>query len=149
MVSQALLGTPVHVLQISTNGNPWPQVQTPDQYTGWVHYAGITRMSFEEYHAWNAAPKVVVTALNGMVYEKASSRSATVSDVVAGDRLKYLGRKGSFLKVASSWKEAKSSLNVPVNFLIALICAAPPTLDTLKPGLTAGRIPLWNLFVSR
>ena len=26
MVSQALLGTPVHVLQISTNGNPWPQV---------------------------------------------------------------------------------------------------------------------------
>jgi len=99
MVSQALLGTPVHVLQISTNGNPWPQVQTPDQYTGWVHYAGITRMSFEEYHAWNAAPKVVVTALNGMVYEKASSRSATVSDVVAGDRLKYLGRKGSFLKV--------------------------------------------------
>ena len=28
MVSQALLGTPVHVLQISDNGNPWPQVQT-------------------------------------------------------------------------------------------------------------------------
>ena len=37
MVSQALLGTPVHVLQISENGNPWPQVQTPDSYTGWVH----------------------------------------------------------------------------------------------------------------
>ena len=34
MVSQALLGTPVHVLGISDNGNPWPQVQTPDGYTG-------------------------------------------------------------------------------------------------------------------
>ena len=99
MVSQALLGTPVHVLQMSTNGNPWPQVQTPDEYTGWVHYAGITRMSFEEYHAWNAAPKVVVTALTGIVYKEASSKSATVSDVVAGDRLKYLGKKGCWLKV--------------------------------------------------
>ncbi|HAC41041.1 MAG TPA: peptidase, partial [Rikenellaceae bacterium] len=87
MVSQALLGTPVHVLQISDNGNPWPQVQTPDSYTGWVHYAGMTRMSFEEYHAWNAAPKVVVTALFGLVKEKADGKSATLSDVVAGDRL--------------------------------------------------------------
>lgn len=99
MVSQALLGTPVHVLQMNPEGNPWPQVQTPDSYTGWVHYAGITRMSFEEYHAWNAAPKVVVTALAGMVYQRPSRRSATVSDVVAGDRLKYLGRKGHWYKV--------------------------------------------------
>jgi cell wall-associated NlpC family hydrolase len=99
MVSQALLGTPVHVLETSTNGNPWPQVQTPDNYTGWVHYAGITRMSFEQYHAWNAAPKVVVTALFGLVKEKADGKSATLSDVVAGDRLKYLGKKGCWLKV--------------------------------------------------
>ena len=99
MVSQALLGTPVHVLQISDNGNPWPQVQTPDSYTGWVHYAGITRMSFEEYHAWNAAPKVVVTALFGLVHMKADAKSVTISDVVAGDRLKFLGKKGCYLKV--------------------------------------------------
>ena len=51
MVSQALLGTPVHVLGISDNGNPWPQVQTPDGYTGWVHYAAVTLLSQEEYHA--------------------------------------------------------------------------------------------------
>ena len=99
MVSQALLGTPVHVLQISDNGNPWPQVQTPDTYTGWVHYAGITRMSFEEYHAWNAAPKVVVTALTGLVYQEASAKSQVISDVVAGDRLKFLGKKGKWLQV--------------------------------------------------
>ena len=99
MVSQALLGTPVHVLGISDNGNPWPQVQTPDSYTGWGHYAAITLMSYEQYHAWNRAPKVVVTALSGVVYEKSSRKSATISDVVAGDRLKYLGCKGRFLAV--------------------------------------------------
>ncbi|MBP3202619.1 MAG: C40 family peptidase [Bacteroidales bacterium] len=100
MVSQALLGTPVHVLSISNNGNPWPQVQTPDNYTGWVHYAAITRMSKKEYHAWNKAAKVVVTALTGVVYQKASKKSATLSDVVAGDRLKLLSTRIGWYKVA-------------------------------------------------
>ena len=99
MVSQALLGTPVHVLQMSENGNPWPQVQTPDNYTGWVHYAGITRMSKENYSAWNAAPKVVVTALTGVIYRQPSKKSPVVSDVVAGDRLKFVGKKGKWFQV--------------------------------------------------
>ena len=99
MVSQALLGTPVHIRQMSTNGNPWPEVQTPDGYTGWVHYAAITIMTKKDYHAWNKAPKAVVTALNALVYEKASTKSATVSDAVAGDRLKLLKDRAGWLKV--------------------------------------------------
>ena len=98
MVSQALLGTPVHILQI-TDKNDWPEVQTPDTYTGWVHKDAITLLSFEQYHAWNAAPKIIVTALTGVVYERPSPRSATVSDVVAGDRLKDLGRAGRYHRV--------------------------------------------------
>ena len=98
MVSQALLGMPLHILQVSDK-NDGPEVQMPDTYTGWVHRDAITRLSFDEYHAWNAAPKVIVTALAGVVYADASVRSATVSDVVAGDRLKDLGRKGRFLRV--------------------------------------------------
>ena len=62
MVSQALLGTPVHILQITSKNN-WPQVQTPDTYTGWVHKDAITLLSFEEYHAWNAAPKIRTTSV--------------------------------------------------------------------------------------
>ena len=98
MVSQALLGTPVHILQI-TDKNDWPQVQTPDTYTGWVHKDAITLLSFEEYHAWNAAPKIVVTALTGVVRAEASERAATVGDVVAGARLRDLGRKGRYWRV--------------------------------------------------
>lgn len=99
MVSQALLGTPVHVLEISDNGNPWPQVQTPDGYTGWVHYAAVTRMDRAAYHAWNAAPKVVVTALAGIVRDRPSRHGATLSDVVAGDRLRLLGSRGGWYEV--------------------------------------------------
>ena len=98
MVSQALLGTPVHILQLAEK-NDWPQVQTPDTYTGWVHRDAIKLLSFEEYHAWNAAPKIVVTALAGTVFEGPSAKAATVSDVVAGDRLRALGRKGRYWRV--------------------------------------------------
>ena len=98
MVSQALLGTPVHILQITSKNN-WPQVQTPDTYIGWVHKDAITLLSFEEYHAWNAAPKIIVTALTGVVRAEASERAATVGDVVAGARLRDLGRKGRYWRV--------------------------------------------------
>lgn len=98
MVSQGLLGMPVHILRLSEKNN-WPEVQMPDTYTGWVHKDAITLLSFDEYHAWNAAPKVVVTALTGVVHADASARSTAVSDVVAGDRLKDLGRKGRYLRV--------------------------------------------------
>ena len=99
MVSQALLGTPVHILRTGGEYN-WPEVQTPDGYVGWVHKDAIQFMDFEEYHAWNAAPKVVVTSLFAMVYKGPSVHSGTLSDAVAGARLKYLGKKGKFFKVA-------------------------------------------------
>ena len=98
MVSQAILGTPVQILQYGGEYG-WPEVKTPDGYTGWVHKDAITPMTADQLHQWNAAPKVVITALTAMVYAKASKHSSTVSDVVAGNRLKYLGGKGLWLKV--------------------------------------------------
>ena len=89
MVSQALLGTPVHILEITPKNN-WPRVQTPDSYTGWVHKDGITLLSKEEYSAWNAAEKIVVTALFSIAYSAPSRRGGTVSDLVAGDRLRLV-----------------------------------------------------------
>lgn len=98
MVSQALLGTPVHILKINED-NGWPLIQTPEGYTGWVHRAGIKILPKEEYSGWNAAEKAVVTSLTGLVKAKPSRKSATVSDIVGGDRLAFLGSKGSWLKV--------------------------------------------------
>ena len=98
MVSQALLGTPVHVLRISESLG-WPEIQSPDRYIGWVHKDAVTLMTQKEYHAWNRATKVVVTSLAGVVRDRPSRKGGTVSDVVAGDRLRYLGRKGTWLKV--------------------------------------------------
>lgn len=98
MVSQALLGTPVHILRTGGDYN-WPEVQTPDGYKGWVHKDAIRYMDFEEYHAWNAAPKVVVTSLFALIRKKPSEKAETLSDAVAGCRLKYLGKSRRFFIV--------------------------------------------------
>jgi hypothetical protein len=95
MISQALLGTPVHVLAF----NKWYQIQSPDTYTGWVHPEGIHLMTKAEYHDWNAAEKVVVTALQGIAYSKPSLSAEPVSDLAGGDRVRYKGLVNWFYEV--------------------------------------------------
>ncbi|WP_455587846.1 C40 family peptidase [Bacteroides sp.] len=96
MVTQALMGMPVKVLQYTD----WYEIQTPDDYTGWVHRMVITPMSKEAYDDWNRAEKIVVTAHYGFTYEKPNEHTQTVSDVVAGNRLKWEGSKGHFYEVS-------------------------------------------------
>ncbi|MBO4985543.1 MAG: C40 family peptidase [Bacteroides sp.] len=96
MTTQALMGMPVRVLE----RDGWYHVQTPDNYIAWVHRVGIHPMTKEEVSAWNQAEKVVVTAHYGFVYSEPNLKSQTVTDVVAGNRLKYEGKKGSFYQVS-------------------------------------------------
>ena len=46
--------------------------------------------------------------------------------------------------ILSSRYEARSRRSVPATFFIALICADPPTRDTDRPALIAGRTPEKN-----
>ncbi|MDO4185259.1 MAG: NlpC/P60 family protein [Bacteroidales bacterium] len=96
MVTQAQMGMTCRVLDFQT----WYQIQSPDDYTGWTHPKALHRVNLQEMQAWNRAEKVVVTALNGVVYSKPNVKSQTISDVVAGDRMRYLGKKGKFYAVA-------------------------------------------------
>lgn len=96
MTTQALLGMPVRVLQF----DGWYRIQTPDNYIAWVHRAGVRLMDSAEVADWNRAEKIVVTTHYGFVYSAPNRRSQTVSDIVAGNRLKWLGSKGDFYKVA-------------------------------------------------
>lgn len=95
MTTQGLLGMPVRVLQ----RDGWYRIQTPDNYIAWVHRVGVCPVTEEELHAWNAAEKVVVTAHYGFVYSRPDVSSQPVSDVVAGNRLKWEGAKGAFYRV--------------------------------------------------
>lgn len=95
MMTQGLMGMPIRVLQ----RDGWYRIQTPDNYIAWVHRVGIHPVTGEELAAWNHAEKIVVTSHYGFVYSQPDQTSQTVSDVVAGDRLKWDGTKGAFYKV--------------------------------------------------
>ncbi|NCC09812.1 MAG: peptidase [Bacteroidia bacterium] len=95
MVSQALLGMPVKVLDFKE----WYHIQTPDDYTGWVHRLVIRPMNKRAYDEWNLSDKIVVTAHYGFAYQQPNESSVPVSDVVAGNRLKWLGTVGHYYKV--------------------------------------------------
>lgn len=96
MESQALLGMPVKVLDTR---NEWTRIQTPEGYEHWTLSAAVSRMTREEVTQWNQGRQVVVTAMYGNVYEEPSRKAQTVSDVVAGNRLRLTGRKGRFYRV--------------------------------------------------
>lgn len=95
MMTQGLMGMPVNVLQNAG----WVRIQTPDNYIAWVHRVGVHPVTKEELAAWNHAEKIVVTSHYGFVYSEPNEASQTVSDVVAGNRLKWEGSKGAFYKV--------------------------------------------------
>lgn len=96
MTTQALLGMPVRVLE----RDGWYRIQTPDDYIAWVHRVSVLPVTRKELTAWNRAEKVVVTSHYAFVYSQPDQCSQTVSDVVAGNRLKLEGAEGDFYRVS-------------------------------------------------
>lgn len=95
MMTQGLMGMPVRILQ----HDDWYRIQTPDNYIAWIHRVGVHPVTKAELAAWNHSEKIVVTSHYGFVYSQPNQDSQTVSDVVAGNRLKWEGTKGAFYKV--------------------------------------------------
>jgi hypothetical protein len=97
LASQALMGTPVRILEKEDNG--WLLIQTPDQYISWVDRGAITMMNKAGIDRWKAVPKVVYTRSYGSAYSEPNEESATVSDLVAGCMIELVAEKGNFYQV--------------------------------------------------
>lgn len=95
MATQGLLGMPVRIAK----DDGWLQVETPEGYVSWVHPSSVHRMTREQLTAWNTAPQLVVTAPFAIVYSQPKRTSTVVSDVVACNRLRYLGTRNAYYKV--------------------------------------------------
>ncbi|GJQ64022.1 MAG: cytochrome c [Melioribacteraceae bacterium] len=97
LATQSLLGTPVKVYK---KKGWWFRIQTPDQYLAWVDDDGVYLVNEENYHAWIKAPKIIVTSDFTHSYKGASDESGRVSDIVAGNLLKFISEEGSYFKAA-------------------------------------------------
>jgi len=97
MATQVILGTPVRILK---KEHGYYLVQSPDRYIAWTDDAGITKMNEKSLNEWLNAEKIVYTAEYGHSYERASLKSMPVSDLVAGNILKLIGKEHNFYKIA-------------------------------------------------
>ncbi len=96
MVTQALLGMPVYILE---KGDKWFHIQMPDGYKGWVHPTAITPMNGAAFEQWQYSPKLMVVSLYATVHSKQDETSLPISDVVAGDELILVDSAGDFYQV--------------------------------------------------
>ena len=83
LVTQALLGTPVRILE---KRGGWTRIQTPDRYIGWVN-GSVQPMTEEELANYLNHPKIIVLAHYARSFEEPNDNSLPVSDLVAGDLL--------------------------------------------------------------
>lgn len=96
MATQTLLGTPVEILKRESG---FYLVRTPDRYLSWIESLAVRQMDEEELRRWQSAAKLVFTGHYGHSYQAPSRKALPVSDLVAGNILVLLGKKGKFFKV--------------------------------------------------
>ena len=96
LVSQALMGTPMRVLN-SRKG--WVRVQTPDAYIGWMDDAGLQRLTADELDRWKGANRYFYHEISGFVYDAPGRNGDVVSDIVLGDLFEVTAEAGSFLQI--------------------------------------------------
>ncbi len=96
LATQALLGMPLRVLE--RNGE-WYRVQTPDQYIAWLDHGAFQRLDRAGFDRWQRARKLIVTVNQAMSWAEPKLGGQSVSDLVAGDLLEFLGEQGSYFQV--------------------------------------------------
>lgn len=79
--TQEIMGVP---LAICDTSRYWVNVITPQPYQAWITDKNMVRLSADEFEAYQAAPKYIVTAVESVVYSQPSCTSAPVSDLVCG-----------------------------------------------------------------
>lgn len=98
LTTQAVLGTPIKVLKKESY---WYLIQTPDKYIAWVDSEGFHLMTKEEYEQWIDSGKVIYLRDYGFSYSQPDEESIRVSDLIAGNLLKFEGKADNgFIEVS-------------------------------------------------
>ncbi len=96
LTSQALLGTPVDLLDLEDG---WYLVRTPDRYIAWLEQGALTPVTRAEIEAWFAGDlRTCVPAQATVTHTPGGAR--ILSELVAGDLLQATGQqRGDYVEV--------------------------------------------------
>lgn len=96
LVTQATLGTPVKIYQ---KRGSWYRIQTPDKYLGWMDNGGLEPMDKIQMYRWLDSDKLIYTQTYGKSYIRPDAQSQTVSDLVIGNMVQWVGESGPYYEV--------------------------------------------------
>jgi len=96
LATQAMLGTPLRVFR---ERDGWFLVQTPDGYLGWLDPGGFQAMDEDVFAEWSASEKVVFVPDFGFSLAGPKPDAIPVSDLLAGNLLRFLDREGDYVRV--------------------------------------------------
>ncbi len=95
--TQVLYGETFDTLRVKGD---WVRVRLDaDGYVGWVSLGQVTLFDEDEFHLFQALPKVFASDRVVSLFEKPDKNSPVLREAVHGTALSMTGRRGSFLEV--------------------------------------------------
>ena len=96
LVSQALMGTPLKVLEFKDG---WYRVQTPDYYIGWMEGHGLSLFTSNDMEQWRKSDRYVYNRITGNALTSAKRKSTIVTDLVLGDLFEVEALTHKYIKI--------------------------------------------------
>ena len=108
VATQGVMGMPLRVIEVGE----WCRVQCPDNYIAYVPESSLIFMSQQELDAWKSQNRCIVTVYDDRLVTKPNG-DETVSDLVLGNILKVVDKKGKWIELATpdgrtGWVRASS-----------------------------------------
>ncbi len=115
MESQAIMGTPLHLLE---QQGDWYRVETPEGYLGWMIGNSIALANDTTAYTWRESSRIIYTAHQGYIYAQPSTRGEKLSDIVIGAILQTRGkgRKGFVPVILPDGREGYVKYNECADF---------------------------------
>ncbi|MBR4977709.1 MAG: C40 family peptidase, partial [Bacteroidales bacterium] len=99
--TQELMGT---VVEIVGEESYWREIVSPQPYKAWTTEKTLVEMSEAQVKEYEAAPKYMFTGLYGHIFSEPSEKSQTICDLVGGDVMRIVFRKGKAI-TKGKWAE--------------------------------------------
>ena len=97
IATQCVMGTPLRVIE---EAGDWLRVQCPDDYIAYIPESSVRFLTQMDLNSWKKTERYIVTVYDDQLVAK-SKGDETVSDLVLGDILQFVSKKGKWVELAT------------------------------------------------
>lgn len=97
IATQCVMGTPMRVIE---EVGDWLRVQCPDDYIAYIPESSVRFLTQMDFNSWQRTERYIVTVYDDQLVTKPKG-DETVSDLVLGDILQFVSKKGKWIELAT------------------------------------------------